>query len=807
LQQRIHRRYKAEEELLLDPTFFLALQQDFPEITHVQVKPKRGRYHNELTRFRYEAILHIDTPIQPVSDIQWIDWHEHKLTLTEIRRILTVTQPRNFGVRNIPNARLHDEVYAMQWLGQAGSNDTVAQWRTFLSEQPQIGIEPDAIWDLSEELPYYVEISWLNTNSAGTYDVVFTQNSRPFQPAMFSGNICIQSAPDYANDPLQTQFNQQLIGQLRGFLKEKLPDYMLPTAFVVLEKLPLTPNDKVDRQALAQLPIDNYLLSEKTYIAPRNPEEEMLAQLWAEVLDVERVGIHDNFFELGGDSLKAIALLNRVQEQLGKTCQMVDLFNAPTVAEFAARLGEKPSSSQESIDRVPVSSNSDNRYYPPSFIQERFCRYQKVSNSYENPNYFHLAGRLDVAILQKSLNELIHRHEILRTTLQQVNGSLMQVVAPAATVDMSVVDLQSVPEQEQLKEVERLIREEMQRPVALERDPWFRVTLMRLGKESHILLLCMHTLLADVWSSEILLQELSVLYEAFLTGKDSPLPSLPLQYGDYALTQRQSLTAEVLQAKLNYWQQWLSKEPPPLQFRCERPLPAVETFRGGIVEYQLSSELTQQLKTLSQRKQATLFTTLVTAFAIWLYRYSDTEDMVLGVPATDRHHWQFKPLIGRMIKLLVLRIELGGNPSFWELLTQVQQQMLEAMANQDVPFEQVVKTLQPEAERNKPLFRVLIDSWQEPKEQLKLPGLTVTSLPLKELVMKAAMNLVIWEKTTACGTCLEGRWQYKKDLFETDTIARMAANFPTLLEAIVAAPERSVRELSVDLDILEGGRR
>jgi amino acid adenylation domain-containing protein len=798
LQQRIHRRQTAEEELLLAPFFFLTLQQKLPEITHVQIKPKCGSSRNELTRFRYEAILYINTPLQPIREIQWIDWHQHKLTLLEIRRILTETQPKNLGLRNIPNARLNDEIYAMQWLSAAGENDTVGQLRSLLSQRPQIGIELDAIRNLSKELPYHLEISWLNTNSTGTYDVVFTRNSLPSQPAIFTVNTEIPIGANYANNPLQIKFNQQLIAKLRDFLQGKIPEYMLPTAFKILEQLPLTPNGKVDRQALAQLPTDSNLLSEKTYIAPRTPEEEMLARLWAQVLDLEQVGIHDNFFELGGNSLKAIVLLNRVQQQLGKTFQMVDLFNAPTIADFADFSTEK--SSLPEIEEITKSSNTDNSYFPPSFLQERFYFYQKFGSFYHLPNYFRLTGPLNVAVLEKSFNEIIRRHSILRTTLQQVNGSLMQVVAPVATVNMSVVQLQSMPEDTQLKEIEKLIDQEKQRQVTLDKDPWLRVMLLKLGEQSHILLLCMHMLISTERSTEIVLQELSVLYEAFLTNKPSPLAPLPLQYGDYTLTQRQSLTPEVLQAKRNYWQQWLNLEPPLLPLPTDRPLPSIQTFRADTLKCQLSPDLSVKLKTLSQKNQVTLFATILAAFATLLYYHSGTEDIVIGVPATNRNHSKFESLIGDFGLMLMPRINLKGNPSFNELLNRVRQEMLSVMANQDVPFEQLAKTLQLERQRNQRFFRVYLDFLHEtPKEELKLSDLTVTSLPIQESMARVDLGLLIWQENTASGTSIQVWWRYKKDLFENQTIARMAKNFETLLEAIVTTPDLSISNFPLSL--------
>jgi len=799
LQQRIQRRRRTEEELLLHPDFFLSLQQQFPEITHVQIKLKRGRYHNELTRFRYEAILHIGTAIEPRHDISWLDWQVDHLTLANLRQILTETQPQVLGIRNIPNQRLQDEVFAMHWLNQAAPHDSVNQLRTALSQQAPMGVEPEALWDLSEEQAYHIEISWFNTDSTGIYDVVLTDQSLPVRPVVFRANSTMQSAAHYTNNPLQTQFNQQLIPQLRQLLQAKLPDYMLPTALGVLERLPLTPNDKVDRQALAKLPADYYLSSGKAdaFTAPRTLEESRLERLWADVLELEQVSIHDNFFELGGNSLKVIVLLNRLQEQLGKSFQMIDLFNAPTIALFADGLGEKTVS--PAIERSAVRGERDRYYYPASLSQKRFWSNQAFHSpgSFEtSPNICQLTGTLDQATLEKSLNEIIRRHEILRTTLQEVDGELIQIVAQTATVQISVINLQTLPEQEQQLEIERFTQQESQRPKSLEKDSWFHVTLLQLGEESHLLQIWMHPLISDGKSIDILLQELIVLYEAFLVGNSSPLPELPIQYGDYARWQQRSLTPEVLQDKFNYWQHWFSQEPEQLKFPTHSC--ATETFQGDVLEQQLSSSLTQKLKALGQQRQVTLFTTILAAFAVLHYPYSN-EAMVIGVPATTRSNRALESLIGDFGKMLLLQIHMSKNVSFGELLNQVHQEMLRVLEKQDIPFGQLAQLLKVKRQRQSFPFSVSVFVDFLPDElskQWKLDNLTITSLPpLKKSLTTKDLGLLLWEKITSSEPSLQFWWCYRKDVFDVETIAQMSEDFQTLLEAIVTAPEQPIVKL------------
>lgn len=342
LRRDIQHRMAQERDLWVAPSFFLALQQYLPEVTHVQVIPKHGRYHNQLTRFRYEALLHIDPSIQPLHDIEWIAWHV-QLTLEGIRRLLSEAQPKTLGIRNIQNARLHDEMTAMPWLREAARGETVGQLRACVGREPHVGIAPNVIWDLGEQLPYHVEISWLNTTTEGGYDVVFTPRAWPFRPAVFREETDLKPWTAYASDPAQNTSDRQLTPHLRSFVQERLPEYMVPAAFVILDKFPLNPNGKVDRLALAQIPVERYQSLEEVFVAPCTPEERAAARIWAEVLGLERVGLHDDFFALGGNSLTGMALVNRLQQQLNRRISLADLFRAPTIAGLTAFLQEAAS--------------------------------------------------------------------------------------------------------------------------------------------------------------------------------------------------------------------------------------------------------------------------------------------------------------------------------------------------------------------------------------------------------------------------------------------------------------------------------
>ena len=592
-----------------------------------------------------------------------------------------------------------------------------------------------------------------------------------------------------------------IIPQLREFLQDKLPEYMIPSAFGIIDTLPLTPNGKVDRKALAALPVSD-LLSAKTYIPPRTPEEELLAKLWLEVLEVGKVGIKDNFFELGGDSLKIMVLANRIHQQLGKHFSMVELFKFPTIAEFAPFLRDhealSPPNLNSEVNPIPLQQELQNsiptnppskgeiRYFPASFLQERFWTYRHLGSFYHIPNYFHLQGDLNLAILEKSCNEIIRRQEILRTKLQEINGSLVQVVVPNATINLSVIDLQNLAETEQNQEIEKLTQQKIQSSVFLDQDPWLCLTLVKLAETSHILLICLHSLIANERSTEIFLQELGVLYDAFLADKPAPLPELPLQYGDYAIAERQSLTEETLEARRDYWQQWLSREPQPLVLPTDKPIPKEQSFQAETLQTQISPEHTAKLKILSQKQQVTLFTTVTAVLGLLLHHYNPGESLVIGVPSMEGNQGQFGSLMGDFGKMWFLRLDLSKNTQFLPLLERVKQEMLSVIAYQDVPFQQIAKTFQPPIERSQRFSRVYLDFLLgTPREHLELSNLSVTSIPLKLSMARLDLGLIVWQKDTSLGTSLQLWWRYKKDLFEANTIAQIGTNFQDLLEKVI----------------------
>ncbi|MBP5975680.1 amino acid adenylation domain-containing protein [Brasilonema sp. CT11] len=583
------------------------------------------------------------------------------------------------------------------------------------------------------------------------------------------------------------------ISELRSGLKKKLPDYMVPSAIVILESLPLTPNAKVDRRALPAPELSNELLEK--YVAPRTPIEEMLALLWAQVLKVELVGRHDNFFELGGHSLLATQLISRVRSGLKVELPLRSLFAAPTIAELAPNIQRLQQQNLE-LAAPPILKRANNAQLPLSYAQQRLWfldQFEPNSASYNIPFGLRLVGTVNVGALEQSLIEVIHRHEALRTNFITVDGQASQIIETETNWTVTIVDLKHLPLTEIEIAAQQLVQQQALLPFDLASDALIRATLVMLSPTEQWLLVCMHHVVSDGWSIGVFVQELQVLYNAYSQGELSPLIPLAIQYADFAIWQRQWLQGLVLKSQLSYWQEQLVNAPTFLPLPTDRPRPAVQTFNGANMEFALSVELTQQLTKLSQEQGVTLFMTLLAAYNTLLYRYTGQTDILVGTPIANRDRTEIEGLIGFFVNTLVMRTDLSENPSFNELLPRIREMALSAYAHQDLPFEMLVEALQPERDlSHTPLFQVMFVLQNAPIE-VELTGLTVSSLPIEGAIAKFDLTLAIENTTTG----LVGGWEYNTDLFDASTIERMTGHFVTLLEGIVANPKQRISQLSI----------
>ncbi|WP_052519231.1 amino acid adenylation domain-containing protein [Archangium violaceum] len=579
---------------------------------------------------------------------------------------------------------------------------------------------------------------------------------------------------------------------LRTWLKNRLPEYMVPSAYLCLESFPLTPSGKVDRRALPEPEAEG--TGHEAYVAPRTRMEQSVAEIWAPLLGVRRVGAHDNFFELGGHSLLAMRVTSRLREALKVEVPVRVLFEAPTVAELARRL-ESLSEDHQETQLPPLVPVPREGALPLSFAQRRlwfFDRLHPQSVLYNLAMVLRLDGVLDVTSLERSFQELVHRHESLRTTFQQGEQGVVQVISASAALPLEVVDLRELAEGTREQEARRLATEEVLRPFELGRGPLLRVSLLRTGEAEHVLVLTMHHIVSDGWSMGVLAREVSALYESFREGRAPALEALPIQYADYAAWQQSWLRGEVLESKLAWWCEQLEGAPPALELPTDRPRPAVQSYRGALHYLHLPLALTEALRGLGQKEGVTLFMTLLAGFQALLHRYSGQEDISVGSPIAGRNRAELEGLIGFFINALVMRTKVRGEASFRELLHQVKEVALGAYAHEEVPFEKLVEALNPARDTSRaPLFQVAFALQNAPSPDLKLPG--IESRPLELMGQAAKCELTLSLRETGAG--LEGVVEYSTDLFEASTMARMFGHLRTLLEGVVADPGRRVGEL------------
>ncbi|HEU4711739.1 MAG TPA: amino acid adenylation domain-containing protein [Pyrinomonadaceae bacterium] len=583
--------------------------------------------------------------------------------------------------------------------------------------------------------------------------------------------------------------------KLQKNLRAVLPDYMVPSTFVMLNQLPLTPNGKVDRRALLARE-ENETPSRPAQATLRTPVEELLAGIWADVLKVDHVSGSDNFFELGGHSLLVTRLVSRAQAHFGMELPLKLFFESATLAQQAAAV-EAALGAGSDLPAPPIVPVSRDGHLPLSFSQQRLWflyQLEPSTSAYNIPTAVRLSGLLDRDALGRTLNEVVRRHEILRTYYCMVDGRPGQVVGPPQELAIDVLDLSALAESEREPRMLELAAEEARKPFDLTRPPLLRASLVRLGPEEHVLLLTVHHIVSDGWSQGVLVREVGKLYQAFSEGKESPLEELRVQYADFAHWRRNWLAGDVLDQHLAYWRRQLAGDLPVLDLPTDRPRPEVQSFHGATLTTILPSRLSEALSIVCRREGVTLFMLLLAAFKALLYRYTGQDEIVIGAPIANRNNIETENLIGFFVNTLVLRTDLSGDPHFPELLARVRKVTLEAYAHQDLPFEVLVEDLQPERSLSRnPLFQVMFQLENTPKEELPLPGLTLSPVGVAGVASQFDLSIDVVESDRGLGVTAE----YSTDLFEAETIRTLLKRWGILLESVAAAPEQRLSELSL----------
>lgn len=578
---------------------------------------------------------------------------------------------------------------------------------------------------------------------------------------------------------------------IRRWLRGKLPPYMMPAAFVCLDAFPMNPNGKIEKSLL---PTPNVAQKVEWETGKyRDSLEEEIAKIWCEILQVQQVSAEDNIFDLGAHSLSLTRVASRVKElfQIEMPIQM--LFDAPTVPELAdlVRVAVKSEKADSLFARHGESA-------PLSFSQERLWfldQYLEDQSIYNVQFAFRLEGALNRAALEKSLNEIIRRHDVLRTTFATIDGVAIQVVAPELHLVLNEVDFQECSSTDVLAEVERFTQSECARAFDLKQGPLVRGSLIQYAETGHFLVLIMHHIIVDGWSLGLLVEELKSLYQAFAHHQMSPLPELAIQYSDFAAWQREWMRGDALQQQMDYWKQQLSGELSMLLLPTDHPRPNIQTYRGGQQKIQLPVVLGQALQELSRREGVTIFMTLLAAFKVLLHRYTGQHDLLVGSPIANRNRRELEGLIGFFVNTLVLRTDLSEQLSFRELLHRVREVTVEAYAHQDVPFEKLVEELSPDRSLGySPLFQIMFvmqNASGDGLGQFQMDDIQVQAFEFDRGMAMFDLTMQVHELNDRLHVSLE----YNRDLFESATIKRMLEHFQQLLESAVSQPDQQVVQL------------
>ncbi|MGH3751617.1 MAG: amino acid adenylation domain-containing protein, partial [Pseudonocardiaceae bacterium] len=778
IRAAVERGMSREQELLVDPDYFAALAESIggiPVKPAVCLRTKRGRHHNELTRHRYDVVLHTG-PTVSLADTPALSW----AGLAGLRARLD-DRPDRVRIPEIPDARAAGEIAAMQALDAGLGADAARVLHTAATG----AADPEDLHTLATELGYQL---YTTCSSDGTFDAVFMTGQR--QPVSDVDVPVARNAPlaQYANSPAAERGSGALAARLRADLAQELPDYLVPAALVTISALPLTSNGKLDAAAL---PEPGPRAAPAPGRSAASPQEQILCGLFAELLGLPEVGVHDHFFELGGHSLLAARLLTRIREALGAEVQFRDVFDHPTPAGLVGRLGLGAGPQRPAL--TPIAHEGA---LPLSFAQTRLWflhRLEGPSPTYHIPLALRLTGKLDVVALREAITDVVVRHEPLRTVFPEQDGTAhQQVLGPGAEISCTDSEIDE-------DRLDAQLQAAAARGFALEREPPVRADLFRLGRHHHVLLLTVHHIAGDGASVGPLFDDLSLAYRARLEGAEPEWAPLPVRYADYTLWQRRLLSAaddpsSLAATQLAYWKATLDGAPEELVLPTDRPRPRHSGHGGGTVELTIGAELTRRLRAVARETGTTPAMVAHAVVAVLLSRLGAGTDIPIGVPVAGRADGALDGLVGFFVNTLVLRMDLSGDPSMTQLLGRVRDVALGAYAHQDLPFEQVVDALNPPRHPGRhPLFQVMVAYEHREPVRLDLPDLRGDELGVPMPTAKFDLSVDFVESSAG----LHGVLEYATALFDLRSAQALAQRLIRVLESVLANPHQRLSQIAV----------
>ncbi|WP_405750959.1 non-ribosomal peptide synthase/polyketide synthase [Streptomyces sp. NBC_01411] len=795
VRRAVEQALRVEKELLVDPDFFTVLREQGTDIGTMAVEVKRGRHHNELTRYRYDVTLHkpLVAPESPTASVD-LAWGR-QIGTAGLRELLAQPPAEVLRITGVPNRRVVGEAA----LARAVQDEEgpLAELLERLHAPEESGLpDPEDFHTLGREFGRTVAVTW-SAAAADAVDVVLAgalhgSTFEPCRPAGASG----RPLSSLTNRPAGSRGTGALLGELRDWLRGRLPDYLVPSAFVAMDALPLTASGKLDRRALPAPDLGTAAVGR----APRTPQEQVLAELFAEVLGLAQVGVDDSFFDLGGHSLLATRLASRVRATLGAELEVRTLFETPTVAGLAAHLDGSGAA------RPALTARPRPKRLELSFAQRRLWflhRMDGPSATYNMPLALSLTGSLDRSALHAALGDVIARHESLRTVFRETDGVPYQIVLSTAQAHpaLPVVELDESQLAERLANTAR-------RGFDLAAEPPIRAELYALAPDRHVLLVVVHHIAADGWSMGPLSGDLATAYAARCRREEPQWSPLPVQYADYTRWQRDLLgdaddPDSLFARQLAYWKGELAGIPQQVRLPADRPRPPVASQQGDRVVVRLDPELHQALRDLATERGASMFMVLQAGLAALLNRLGAGTDIPIGSPIAGRTDQALDELVGFFVNTLVLRTDTSGDPGFSELLGRVRQKALTAYDHQDVPFEYLVEVANPvRSLAHHPLFQIMLALQNAPLGEFALSGLETGHLEAPTGTSRVDLTFSLAEQFRPDGGAdgLVGAVEYATDLFDASTVELLFERWARLLRAAVADPGRPISRIDLMSD-------
>jgi amino acid adenylation domain-containing protein len=782
LANRIRRRCHHESELLFSPSYFARYAEQQPGIGAVDLMVKRGLGDNEMLSYRYDVLLTVGAS-EPQQELPWLDLAD----ADELLALLDDAPAEHFGVRGVLNPRITDDVSILARLSEEAGSQAVAPLPRdahITDERREQARRLEEVLGKAESMGYQVATTW-SQERPDALDVIFGKGGLPRVHAFAPYRATCLSNFAQIGDA-----GSSMARTLKTHLAQSLPEYMIPSAFVLVEQIPLTINGKTDKSALP--PPDDDGVIKEAYVAPQTPVQKTLCRLIAEVLGLERVGLKDGFFELGGHSLIAVRLAMRVKNELGRNLPLKLLLTGATVEEIAASLDDSPAKIEcEAPTSTPQSALIKQWEFPLSLQQRDLWFLEQPEHlglAHDNVQFaFRLEGTLDQNAYVRSVHSVIERHAILRTSYLRRNDPVIQHVNPSDGFDVTIVNVADDTAIFEWTDAERV------RPFYPEDRFMIRVHLLVRSQLEHIVVITRPWGVFDGWSVGVLLGDLLATYRAFSQDQEPDLMPLPLSYIDFVRWQQDAVDQAELECQREYWRQQLAGLNPCISLRSDYPRCPVKSYRGALVEFAVPAGILAQLKNLGRKQGASMYMTLLAGFAVLVGHYSEDEELLIGSPFTNRPKAELEPIVGYFVNHLALRLGVRSSQSFLQLLAEVVRVSAEAQDHKDLPFVEITKSLTKANPAYSPVYQVLFNLLPYVEEPPESDPAVPTIHPVKMHTGTTRLDLTLTLRETTEG--LSGTLEYSTDLFSKWTAKQMTRFYERLLTALADDPEQEISRL------------